>query len=128
GDLDAHELVLFPFPGLGRDVGGGDLTGEREHQADRVLGGGDGIAVGRVHHDHALGGRCREVDVVDPDAGAADHLEPRGAVEQLGGDLGGGAHGQAVELAEDVGELILVEAGLDGDVDAAVGENLHRGR
>ena len=40
----------------------------------RVLGGGDGVAERRVHDDDALGGRRLDVDVVDADAGAADHL------------------------------------------------------
>ena len=127
GDLDAHEFVLFPLAGLGRRVRGGDLARERQHQADGVLGRGDGIAVGRVHHDDALGGRGREIDIVDPDAGAADDLEVLGAIEQLGGNLGGRADGKPVELADHFRELILVESGLDRRLDAAVGEYLHRG-
>ena len=52
-DLDAHEAVLLPLAGLGRGVGGGELAGDREHQRDGVLGGGDRIAEGRVHDDDA---------------------------------------------------------------------------
>ena len=33
GDLDAHEAVLLPLAGLGGDVGGGNLAGDREHHA-----------------------------------------------------------------------------------------------
>src|ERR1051326_6870928 len=35
--------------------------------------------------------------------------------------------GARLELADHVGELILVEARLDDGLDTAVGENLHRG-
>ena len=56
---------------------------QREHQRDRVLGGGDRIAERRVHHDDALGGRRRNVDVVDADAGAADHLQALRLLQDL---------------------------------------------
>ncbi len=74
-ELDPHEARLFPFAGLGRAVGGGDLAGQRKHHRDRVLGGGDRVAVGRVHDDDAALGRRRDIDIVDADPGAADHLE-----------------------------------------------------
>ena len=74
-ELDAHEAVLLPLAGMGRGVGFGDLAGERHHQRDRMLGGGDGIAEGRVHDDDAARGGGRDVDIVDADAGAADDLE-----------------------------------------------------
>ena len=53
GDLDAHEAVLLPLAGLGAGVGLGQLAGEREHQRDGVLGGGDRVAERGVHHHHA---------------------------------------------------------------------------
>jgi hypothetical protein len=63
------------------------------------------------------------VDVVDADAGAADDLQFRGPLEQLGGDLGGGADGQSVIVADDLGELVLVETRLDVDLDPALLED-----
>jgi hypothetical protein len=48
---------------------------EREHHGDGVLGRGDRVAEGRVHHDHAPRRRGFDIDVVDADAGAADDLE-----------------------------------------------------
>ena len=47
----------------------------------------------------------------------------RRLLEQLGGDLGRGADGEAVIVADDLGELVLVEAGLDVDLDAALLED-----
>src|SRR3546814_13882759 len=55
GQFDPHEAVLFPLAGLGRGVSLGELAGEREHQRDRVFGGGDRITERGVHHHHALG-------------------------------------------------------------------------
>ena len=52
-DLDAHEVVLFPLAGVRRGVGLRDLPRQRQHQRDRMLGGGDRIAERRVHHDDA---------------------------------------------------------------------------
>ncbi len=49
-----------------------DVARQRQHQADRVLRGGDGVALGGVDDDDAALGRRLDVDVVDADAGAAD--------------------------------------------------------
>ena len=74
-DLGAGELGALPLAGAQRRVGLRDLARQREHQRDRVLGGGDVVAAGRVHHHDAALGRGRDVDVVDADAGAADDLQ-----------------------------------------------------
>ena len=92
-------------------------------QRDGVLGGRDRIAERRVHHDDAARGRGRNVDVVDADAGAADDLQLRRPLEQLRGDLGRRADRKAVIVADDPGELVLVEPGLDVDLDAALLED-----
>ena len=129
GDLDAHEAVLLPLAGLGRSVGLRDLPRQRQHQRDRVLGGGDRIAERRVHHDDALGRRRRDIDIVDADAGAADDLQVLGLLQNFRRHLGGGADREAVIVADDGGELVLVlaEIGLEIDLDAAILENLHGG-
>jgi hypothetical protein len=95
---------------MGRGVGLGDLAGDGEHHRDGVLGGGDRVAEGRVHHDHALLGGGRDVDIVDADAGAADHLEVGRRRRAPSGDLGGRADGEAVILADDLEQLVLVLA------------------
>jgi hypothetical protein len=74
-ELDTHEAVLLPLAGLGALVGVGDFAGEREQHGDRVLGGGDRVAERRVHDDDAARRGGGHVDGVDPDPGAADHLE-----------------------------------------------------
>ena len=129
GELDAHEAVLLPLAGLRRGIGLRDLAREREHHGDGVLGGGDRIAEGRVHDDDALRRGGGDLDIVDADAGAADHLQVLGLFEDLGRHLGGGADGEAVIIADDGGELVLVlaEVGLEIDLDAAILEDLHGG-
>ena len=129
GDLDAHEAVLLPLAGLRRSIGRRNFTRQRQHQGDRVFGGGDRIAERRVHHDDALGRRRRDFDIVDADAGAADHLEPCRFFENLGGRLGRRANGEAVVIADDLRKLVLVlaEVRLEIDVDAAILEYLDGG-
>jgi len=95
------------------------LPRQREHQRDRVLRGGDRIAERRVHHDDAARRGGGNVDVVDADAGAADHFEPRGAFEQFRCHLGRRSDREAVIIADDPGEFLFVEAGLHVDLDAA---------
>ena len=127
GELHAHEAVLLPFAGLGRGVGGRDVAGEREHHGDGVLGGGDRVAERRVHDDHAAGGGFLHVDVVDADAGAADHLEVGGLGQHVLGDLGGRAHRQTVVVADAGHQLVGLHAGLEVHLDAAILEDLDGG-
>ena len=103
----AHEAVLLPLAGLRGGVGGGQLARQRHHQRDGVLGGGDGIAERRVHHDHAGGGRGGNIDVVDADAGAADHFQLLRRLDHIGGDFGRGADGDAVILIDDLEQFFL---------------------
>ena len=129
-DLDAHELVLLPLAGAGRGVGFRDLPRQRQHQRDGVLGGGDRIAERRVHHDDAARGRRRNVDIVDADAGAADHLQVLGLLQDLRRHLGGGADGEAVDSRRSSSaslSLSLPSVGLEIDLDAAILEDLHGG-
>ena len=122
-------LFFSHLPAWVERVGLRDLARQRQHQRDRVLGGGDGIAERRVHHDDALGGRRRDVDIVDADAGAADHLQLGRLLQNLRRHLGGRADGEAVVVADQLGELVLVlaERGLEVDLDAAILEDLHGG-
>ena len=109
-------------------VGGRDFSRQREHQRDRMLGRRDRIAEGRVHHDHAARRGGRDVDIVDADAGAAHDLQFRRALDELGGDFGRRTDRQAVVVADDPGELVLVEPGFDVDLDAALLEDGDGGR
>ncbi len=128
-NLDAEKLVLFPFAGARRSVGLGNLPRQRQHQRDGVLGRRDRIAERRVHHDDAARGRRRNVDIVDADAGAADHFEIFGLLQHFRRDFGRGADRKPVEAVDRRGKLVLVlaEIGLEIDLDAAILEDRDRG-
>ena len=85
--LDAGPPRALP-PALDQcRVGLGDVAGLGEQQRHRVLRGRQHVRLGRVDHHHAaLGGRG-DVDVVEPDAGAADDDQLGAGFEDLGGDL-----------------------------------------
>ena len=74
-------------------------------------------------------GRGRNVDIVDADAGAADHLQVLRALEDLRRHFRRRADREPVEAADQLGELLLVGAqlGLEIDLDAAILEDLHGG-
>jgi hypothetical protein len=129
--LDAGELRALPFAGGQARVGLRDVAGEREQQRHRVLGGGDDVGLRRVGDDDPPLGGGLHVDVVDADAGAADGLQLRGALEDVGGELGRGADEDAVVLADAVEVValldveVLLEEGDAGRADLLGDEHLH---
>jgi hypothetical protein len=75
--------------------------------------------------DAALRGRL-DVDIVDADAGAADHAQVVGAADQLSGQLGRGADEDPVVAADALGELLV--GPVDADVDReALAQHVHAG-
>src|SRR5262249_8412223 len=103
-DLSAEPGAAGPFA---RTHGGGglrDVARQREQHGDGVLGGGDVAAAGRVHHHDAARGGGVDVDVVDADAGTADHAQLGGAGQHVGRHLGGATHDEGVVAADDVAQ------------------------
>ena len=96
----------------------GNPADERQQHADGVLGGGDHVAVRGVADEDASPRAGLDVDVVDADPGAPDDAEPRGVIQELGGDRGPGAGDQSVvvpdarvqRLARGLGELVDLDA------------------
>ena len=109
---------------MGRGVGFGDLAGKRHQKRDGVLGGGDGVAVGRIHHHDAGVGGCLDVDGIDANAGAADHLEPARLGQRLGRNLGGRADDEAVIVADAGGKGVRIEALPHIDAEAPLFEDI----
>ncbi len=83
-----------------------------------MLGGGHDVGLGRVGDDDPAAGGSRDVDVVDADAGAPDHAQLTGPLDQIGRELGGRAHEDAVVLADPLGQLLV--APVDPEVDVEV--------
>ena len=105
-----------------------DVPPEREQEPDRVLGGRDDGRLRRVDDEDALPRRGLDVDVVDAHAGAADHAEPLGPLEQRRVELRPRADDDRVVVADDVLERrvevdIDVEAGAQ-ELDAGLRDRL----
>ena len=115
GELDAAVRAPFPAALLERGVRLRDVPRERDEQADGVLGGGDDRGLRRVRHDDPAPRRRVDVDVVDAHARAPDHLQPLGALDQVGGQLGRRADDDRVVAADDLLERAL---GVDVHVEA----------
>ena len=71
-ELVAAEARARPFAVGERGMGLRHVAEQRQRQRQRVLGGGDRVRLRRVGDDDAALRRGRDVDVVDPGAGAAD--------------------------------------------------------
>ena len=134
---DAKRLAvqLHPTPAralppalLERGVRLRDVPRERDHQPDRLLGCRDHGRLGRVGDDDSSAGRCFDVDVVDTDPGAADHLEPLGAADELGCELRRRADHDAVVPIDDLlDRRLLVDVDLEArpqKLDPRLGDRL----
>ena len=139
GQLDALPPAALPPPGDERGVGLGDVARLGQQQRHRVLGRRDDVALRGVDDHHAATRGRVDVDVVQPDAGAADDHQVAPGLEHLGGDLRRRADDQRVGPDDDVeqaGEIELhvdLVAGGAESIETAVGDLLgdqdasHRG-
>ena len=112
GNFDTHEPVLGPHSGLRLGIGFGQLPREREHQRNRVLGCRNRIAERGVHHHHALRRGGGNIDVVDPDSGAADNFEVGGGSKDRLSDFGRAANREPIIVADPCDQLF---GGFAGD-------------
>ena len=127
-ELDPAPRRALPAALLQRGVRLRDVARQRDQQADGVLGRrGDG-RLGRVGDDDPAAGGGLDVDVVDPHARAADHLQPVGALDQLGGQLRRRADHDRVVVADLAGEIaVRVDVHLEAlaqEVDPRLGDRL----
>ena len=101
--LVAHELFLFPLAGARGGAGLRDAARHGEHQRQGVLGHGDGVAAGRVHHQHAGFGGGVQIDVIHAHAGAPDHAQFGRLFQHRGVHLHGAAHQERVGFRQVLG-------------------------
>jgi len=99
-ELRALQGFLVPFSGVHGGVGGGQLAGESEHEADSELGNRDGVGARRVHHHDAAAGGGFRIHVVNAYAGAANDAKLRRVLHERVVDLHGGAHHDGVGVTE----------------------------
>jgi len=107
GELDSAPLRALPAALLERGVRLRDVPRERDEEAHRVLRGGDDRRLGRVRDDDPAARGSLDVDVVHPNARAADHLQLRAALDQLGGQLRRRANHDRVVVADPLGEIAV---------------------
>ncbi len=111
-------LALLPAAVLEVGVRLRDVAGGGHDEGHRVLGGGEHVALRRVHDDDAALGRLGDVDVVDADAGAAHHLEVRAGPDDVRRHLRGGADDEAVVLGDAGQELVGIPVRPHVDLEA----------
>ena len=123
-ELDPGVLRPLPLPLAQGRMCRADVPGGGEHEGDGELRGTDDVGGRRVDdHDPVHGGRA-DVDVVEPDSRAGDHLEPAGSRQGFGIDLGGGADQERVGVGDRSQEVAAVGAVAVPDLEVRA-ERLH---
>ena len=122
-ELCAGELASFPLAGFEAIVGLGNISRQRKDQGHRVLGRGDRVPSGRIHHDDPEPRGGRDVDVVDAYARPHDRLQPRLAFENSGRELRARADHDSVGSLKRLAKAggINGELGVDHHLDAGLG-------
>jgi hypothetical protein len=126
-DLLAQEFLFLPLALLHRGVGGGQVAGQCQYLSHRELGDADAVGTGSVHDDDAAGAGGRDVDVVDPGAGAGDGTQSRRRGDDRRGDLGGAADDDRIGSGDVGGELFGGAAAAGVDVPAFGAEQRQSG-
>ena len=93
-----------------------------------MLGGGNGVPAGRVHHDDPACGRGIDIDIVHPDAGASDGFEILGRGDDIRADFGLAAHHEGGELGDDLQQFVVRQPRLESDIQlTSLGQGIDAG-
>ena len=109
-DFNAHKSGTPPFPGLHGGVSLRHIARQRQHQRHRMLGGGHGVADGRVDHGDAGAGGGIQVNVVHADAGPGHHFKAASGGNDRFGNPSFAADDQGIILADGGDQLVRGEA------------------
>jgi hypothetical protein len=116
--LLAEKLLLLPLSLFHGCVGGGEVTGQRKHQAHREFRDADAVRARRVHHHDAARAGGRHVDVVHARTSPGDHPQCLRRGDQLRGDFRRAADDKRVGIGKIDGELFRCPAGAGVNVPA----------
>ena len=111
--LVAHVFLSVPCTALEAVAGRDNIAAHSQYQGYRMLGGAEGVPAGGVHDYYTLSGGFRDVDVVDSDASPGYRLELAGVGQDFGRYRGGASDDQAIVLADDASQLVLVDPDFD---------------
>ncbi len=117
--IELHTGVLraIPFTGDQRNVCLRDVSCERQQQRHRVLSRGHDVGLRRIRHDDPPLRGCLHVNVVHAHPGAADRAQAGGPLNQLSGQLRGGADHDAVVFADALSQFLVGPIDTDLDVE-----------
>ena len=93
-----------------------------------MLGGGNGVPAGRVHHHDPARGGGIDIDIVHSDAGAADGFEILGRGYDIRADFGLTADHEGGEFGNDLEQLVVRQPWLESDIQlTALGQGIDAG-
>ena len=88
-EFDTFPLAAFPATGLECRVRLGHIARTGHEQSHGVLGCRNDVALWSIDNHDATSGGCLNINVVEPNTGAADHDEFISELQSLCRDLGG---------------------------------------
>ena len=104
--LNACVLLAVPLALLEGFIGNRYMARHSHHHGTGMLGGSNGVAARGVDNNNALVGSGSDIDVVYAHTGTADNLQILGSRNNLGCNLGGGAHNQRIVIRDNSQKLI----------------------
>jgi hypothetical protein len=118
--LGAREALPVPLTVLHRAVGRRDPADTGEDERKREFGSGNRVAGGRIEHRDAALRSCIDINVVDADTRATDHLERVGVLQRLARDAGAAAYDDRVRALQRPRQFFALKTRPLDDLEAVI--------
>src|SRR5207247_11325199 len=87
-ELDAFEIFAVPFTAAHDCIGLRNFPRDAKQQGKCMFGGRNGVAARRVEHNNTASRRSFDIDIINTDAGTANHAHLGAGIQDITANFG----------------------------------------